>query len=305
MQVPCTPGGFDGVSVMLSTYARAQPGRATVEIIEPSGQTTATGSVDTATLVDNDQNRFMLSRPACQSGTGAVIVRLSFHPGAPGAMIAAWQYPEWHGTGFMVRTLRARPEGDVLQLVSRDASTNVILWRNPSAAERAFLAPIVRTVSTSEDAMTGFGTLEVDDLQRVVFTETPGACRGNPSFPRLESPGRLEKLDLSANAVQIDYDASSAGVLTLTDAHARGWRATLDGREVPLLRVDGVFRGVCLNTPGRHRVEFSYRPPHWNFALLLCGIGAIGVGARARWSGPSRQRRPLATAPSPAPRAPD
>jgi hypothetical protein len=44
-----------------------------------------------------------------------------------------------------------------------------------------------------------------------------------------------------------------------------------------VLRVDGAFRGVCIDAPGRHRIEFVYRPPYWRAALALAAIGALGL----------------------------
>jgi uncharacterized membrane protein YfhO len=77
--------------------------------------------------------------------------------------------------------------------------------------------------------------------------------------------------------VDVEYDARTRGMLTLSDAYADGWRARIDGRDVPVWRVDAAFRGVCLDQPGRHVVTFHYRPPRWTAALMLSGAGALGV----------------------------
>ena len=118
---------------------------------------------------------------------------------------------------------------------------------------------------------------ETPDLHRAVFVEGQDLCRGTPSFPEGAEAGRLVSLRVLPNSVEIDYDARTAGMLTLTDTYARGWRATIDHRPSPVLRVDGVFRGVCIDDPGMHHVELVYRPPNWWLALTLCGSGAVGL----------------------------
>lgn len=59
--------------------------------------------------------------------------------------------------------------------------------------------------------------------------------------------------------VAVDVTANSPGLLVLADLHYPGWTAETDGRRVPLLRADGVFRAVSLPA-GSHRVVFRYRP---------------------------------------------
>ena len=171
-----------------------------------------------------------------------------------------------------------RPDGqnaDRLQQIDRDPRTGITVWENTRAADRALLAPIVEVVPNAEAAMAGLS--RADDPRRTVFVEGQASCRGNRSFPPDAEVGRLLWLRLSPNRVDIRYDARTAGVLMLTDAHARGWRVTLDGQEASLLRVDGAFRGVCVDAPGVHTVEFVYRPPDWWVALALCATGAIGL----------------------------
>lgn len=54
-----------------------------------------------------------------------------------------------------------------------------------------------------------------------------------------------------------DVDAPGGGFLRVSGNWDEGWTARVDGRRQPVLRADGVFRGVVL-APGRHRVEFRY-----------------------------------------------
>lgn len=169
--------------------------------------------------------------------------------------------------------------GSALQAVFRDADTGVTVWKNSSAGERAFLAPDVRTAPSAQAAMAQLTNIE--DLHRTVVIETPTECAGDASVTS-GAAGRLALLELMPNTVRLDYEARSRGVLTLTDSYAKGWRATVDGRDTPVLRVDGVFRGVCITGPGVHHVEFTYRPTSWPFALGLSVVGMVTIGAWTR-----------------------
>jgi hypothetical protein len=87
--------------------------------------------------------------------------------------------------------------------------------------------------------------------------------------------------------VAIEAELAAPGLLVLTDTWVRGWSATVDGAEQPVLRVDHAFRGIALG-PGHHRVVFLYRPRAivagaWlSFAALVLAIAMIGAGRGSR-----------------------
>ena len=59
--------------------------------------------------------------------------------------------------------------------------------------------------------------------------------------------------------VAIEADSPSQGILFLSDTYYPGWKAFIDGREVPVYRANYAFRAVVF-PQGRHTVEFIYRP---------------------------------------------
>jgi uncharacterized membrane protein YfhO len=72
--------------------------------------------------------------------------------------------------------------------------------------------------------------------------------------------------------VVAELTTNSTGVLVLTDLHYPGWIAEEDGKRLPILRADGLFRAVALSG-GTHRVTFRYRP------LSVAAGGAISAAA--------------------------
>jgi uncharacterized membrane protein YfhO len=73
---------------------------------------------------------------------------------------------------------------------------------------------------------------------------------------------------------EIDAAASEPGVLVVTRSFDPGWEATLDGDEVPLLRVDLAFMGVVM-PQGEHRLTLSYRPLSFRAGVWVSGLSAI------------------------------
>lgn len=122
------------------------------------------------------------------------------------------------------------------------------------------------------------------------------------------SAGRAGIERYAAERVVMAATAETAGILVLSDAWFDGWRAEVDGRPAPVLRVDHALRGVAL-PPGRHTVELVYRPASQaaGSAVTLATVGGVLVAValrarrRRRHGGDGRPSPPVpATGPPPA-----
>lgn len=74
----------------------------------------------------------------------------------------------------------------------------------------------------------------------------------------------------------------SRAIIVRRETDLRGWTARVDGRAVPIQRIDSLFQSVAIG-PGRHQLSFTYRPPYvlWGFAAFLLGLAAL-IGAPLR-----------------------
>ncbi|MCK5862722.1 MAG: YfhO family protein [Candidatus Hydrogenedentes bacterium] len=68
----------------------------------------------------------------------------------------------------------------------------------------------------------------------------------------------------------IKVENVTPGILVLSDTYASEWQATANGQRVPILKVNGLFRGVALG-PGAHTIIFEYKP-----AAVLAGAVISG-----------------------------
>ena len=175
-------------------------------------------------------------------------------------------------------TARRLQLGSNLTLRYEDPVTRVQIWENAAAAPRVFLAPTATAVASRQEALDRLpGTRS---LTRHVWIEHGKDLVS--AWPETEVPGVPLGFELTPNTVSIRYQANTAGILTLTDGYGQGWRASVNGREATVLRVDGTFRGVRIDTPGVHDVLFWYRPPYWTLSLALALAGVAWLCA-AQW----------------------
>jgi hypothetical protein len=127
------------------------------------------------------------------------------------------------------------------------------------------------------------------DIERIALEST--ALLGfDPHLPG-GPPGRAEIIADRPGTVGLVTHAGSRQLLILADSYHAGWRATIDGRPSPALRVNGDFLG-CVVGPGRHEVLFRFAPRSlqvggWlsalGVALTLISLGLIRRERRTNW----------------------
>ncbi len=79
---------------------------------------------------------------------------------------------------------------------------------------------------------------------------------------------------LTNNSTTFDVEATAPGLAVLHETNAPGdIIAKLDGEVVPCLNVNGAFRGVWIEKPGHHTVQFTFAPRVWFRSLKVAAAG--------------------------------
>ncbi len=189
------------------------------------------------------------------------------------------------------RTARHRQEAPGLRRVFEDAEFGVTVYENTNALPRAFRVAHVEPSDGEEAALTRLGDgfdfrsaalvarAEVAAVSAALAGVPSGAAAAGETSVRAETPG----------VVTIATSGDAPAVLVLGDLAYPGWRATLDGRDVPLLTVDGVLRGVVVPA-GAHLVVFRYRPGSLGLGLTISVLGLVALVPYRRWSARAHDR---------------
>lgn len=80
----------------------------------------------------------------------------------------------------------------------------------------------------------------------------------------------------SPEKVIVEATLSQEGLLVISDAMYPGWKAFVDGKETPIYYTNLFMRGVFL-APGKHQVEFIYRPDVLPLGLSITLATLAGV----------------------------
>ena len=76
-----------------------------------------------------------------------------------------------------------------------------------------------------------------------------------------------------ATQVVIDVASRQGGLLVLADTYYPGWKATINGVETPIVRVNMMHRGVLV-PPGKQTITFRYQSwvVRWGISLSVIGL---------------------------------
>jgi len=222
--------------------------------------------------------------------------------GLSGAIPADWDFAARSGLFASRAFLRACAVRHVAMPGAGDDTVGT--W--PDALPRAWF------VQSSGDVLEDVGPTHPGDYERDVaaILERP---RWDPEVEAIaeRGPGR-QYVFLDADSLRWERDdpdrlalrvsAASDAFVVVADAFFPGWTARIDGRVVPIYRVDLLFRGVYV-PPGAHELTFDYVPEGWALGrgLALAGWLAALALAFVAWRGvpalkPAAARSPASSA---------
>lgn len=149
------------------------------------------------------------------------------------------------------------------------------IWSWPSARPRAWF---VSTVRVGGDAEAFAALRDVASVRDAVVVE-----RGEALVqPPCDAP--VAVAEPRPEVVTLDVDACAAGAVVLGDAWYPGWDVFVDGAPAEGLRAWGFLRAVRVS-PGRHTIEWRYRPRSVaaGAGLSLASLALLGLAWRRRW----------------------
>lgn len=170
---------------------------------------------------------------------------------------------------------------------------DLILEESPTAWPRAFFTD---TVGSFPDVAT-LGKMVRGGDGRPFAAMPPAAQARLPAFLRREAGGQTvvaaANYHLTNNTTTFEIDAPTPGLAVLMEANVPGdILVSVDGQPAECLTVDYAFRGVVIDRPGRHVIQFRYWPAILEPALSLgaVGLACLLLSGWVLW----RTRRPMA-----------
>ncbi|NOT35352.1 MAG: hypothetical protein HOP12_14505 [Candidatus Eisenbacteria bacterium] len=218
----------------------------------------------------------------------------------------AWRAPQIAGLHGAVPSRWDRAAREDLFLCESVLRACAVGWQCGAAGDSIASAPgECRVVAMHAALPRGYSVASVrvlpDDAAVIAAMRDPSWEPERVAFTTESSAGfegvrsaRCEWIRDDPDRLVIRTSASAEAFWVIADTHFPGWRASLDGAEIPIARVNLMLRGVRVPA-GTHRLELDYLPQGWTFAVVVARASWLlwfaGVLATRFRRGPARPDR--------------
>ncbi len=195
----------------------------------------------------------------------ALVSQMASLPSGPQSRVADLFSLRWLVTG--------QPLFDILW---HGASRQFEVTERPSAFPRAWCVDQLHRADTAGAAVAQLLAPEFDPRRAATvqataaeFADLAAAVAGDPRAAG--PPGRLRAVRFDWNRIDLETEVGRPCLLVVNEAWFPGWRADVDGKEMPVFRADGIFQGVPLPAGARH-VSLVFAPASFVRGLIVSGI---------------------------------
>ncbi len=131
-----------------------------------------------------------------------------------------------------------------------------------------------RTAPTADAEMAALG--EIDPGREAVIFDAQAAEGTAAEYPGA-AEGRIVLKEYSPNRLSYDVSAAARGLAVFSEIYyPAGWKAYIDGEEVPVLRADYTLRALLIDE-GDHEVEFVYDPGSFTLGKNISLASSLAI----------------------------
>ncbi len=157
-----------------------------------------------------------------------------------------------------------------------------VVLENREVMPKAWLVPSVFNVTQPQQALGVVLNPQFDPRQFAVVETPPTLQLAQPGSASNTGLGDVLIKRYEGEQIDLSVTNTANALLVLGEKYYRGWKATVDGKQVDIQRVNYILRGVYL-TPGTHKVEFRFDPLPFKIGkFLTLGSFALFAGMLIR-----------------------
>lgn len=150
------------------------------------------------------------------------------------------------------------------------------VFENTKAAARYFLTHDVLRYQSMQEFENLFVSDDFNPSQTVLVSN-------QYELPKLtaDSTKTIKLVRYEPSLVLFETSTEHPQLLYLSDSDDGNWRASIDGKNAPIIRANWAFRGVLMPA-GEHTVTFTYLPRSFLLGLSICGVTLLLLFASRR-----------------------
>ncbi|MDX2048200.1 MAG: YfhO family protein [Chitinophagaceae bacterium] len=156
-------------------------------------------------------------------------------------------------------------------VITTDSAGRLLPQRNPGALGSAWLVKSISFVKDAKAEMRALDNFNPKESAIVQESFKPSV----PFMPQWDSAGTIQLVKNDNDIVTYSFNASTNQFAVFSEVYYdRGWKAFVDGKETPIVKVNYVLRGLSVPA-GKHNIEFRFEPSSYKTGKQLTGISQL------------------------------
>ena len=160
-------------------------------------------------------------------------------------------------------------------IIAKDPNSGLSQFQqqNKGALGPVWLVKSLKVVKDAKEEMAAFGTLNPKDT-----AVTQQSFRSKITGPGNWTAQGIIKLDKNDNDVaEYSFNSNEEQFAVFSEVYYdAGWKAFIDGKEAPIVKVNYVLRGLQVPA-GQHKIVFKFEPQDYLFGRTMTNIFTIAL----------------------------
>ncbi|NLU95524.1 YfhO family protein [Chitinophaga sp. Ak27] len=157
-------------------------------------------------------------------------------------------------------------------IVADPKSGQPVAQRNPGALGNAWF---VKAIQWAPDANSEMKALDHFNPKDTAIVDQRFKATTGPFTPAADSSARIVLTKYGLNQLQYTAQNSAEGLGIFSDIYyPAGWKAYIDGKETPIIRVNYALRGLKIPA-GKHDIQFKFEPATFFLGRKISGFSSI------------------------------
>ncbi|HIS34944.1 MAG TPA: YfhO family protein [Candidatus Avirikenella pullistercoris] len=145
---------------------------------------------------------------------------------------------------------------------------------NDQALGNAWFVNKIQTVNNADEEITELGNID-PSTEAVVDIRFSSELNGISDSLTPDSTATIKLTDYKANHLTYQSRNTQEALAVFSEIYyPKGWKAFIDGQEVPYLRANYILRGLVIPA-GEHTIEFTFAAPHFSLLKTITYTSSI------------------------------
>ena len=145
---------------------------------------------------------------------------------------------------------------------------------NPFINGNAWFVNDIKFANSPDEEMKDLNTF---DSKKTAIVNKEWTNLGLSNTIKKDSLASIELIDYKPNYIKYTSNNTNEGVAVFSEVYyPKGWKATIDGKEIAIFRADYVLRALQIPA-GKHLIEFKFEPEVIKTGSTISLFSSIGM----------------------------